>query len=497
MSAGSGDAVGAVLNGTWRLRSLIGEGGLAAVYEAEGLQGQGLRAIKLLHLQFQSSPAVVDRFYNEAKAVYALRHPHIAGVEAYAYAEDGSPYIVMELLRGMSVEEFLARHQPMPLPQAITAMRGVLSALGAAHAHNIVHRDLKPANLFLVQRGPDEPPFAKVLDFGIAKVIDLAGGMGSKTRTGALLGTPGYMSPEQVRDSKAVDARTDLWSAAVVFYELLTCQHPFGSADHLARMVAVLKDKPRPIAEVAPEHAPLQPFFDRGLARDPAQRFQSADEMDAALRAFERPSILPPGTRRVVPRTEAFELVPERIVSPAGGTPAVVPAAEPAVGARVAAAAAPQLPGPVPRAVSITPAPSAQTPAALAHGGAAAGPTSGAQPLPLGAPAAGPAVPAVGWERPSDLPAADVGARFSPVPLPHGGHGSSFAPVAGSARPGVTQVSGERPDGAPVYSSSTPQVQVVSASDATPRVAWWVALLVGLGCLALGVLIGYVLRGAR
>src|SRR5262245_32869116 len=207
----AGDAVGAILNGQWKLLRLIGEGGLAAVYEAEGLSGQGRRAIKLLHPHFRSQPQIMERFYAEAQACFTLRHPHIAVVESYAYAEDGSPYIVMELLHGMSLEAFLAKKQPMPPEQASPIVFGILQALGAAHARGIVHRDLKPANLFLV---PDaQGQFTvKVLDFGIAKVMDVAGGMGSKTRTGAVLGTPGYMSPEQVKNAKAVDTRSDLWA---------------------------------------------------------------------------------------------------------------------------------------------------------------------------------------------------------------------------------------------------------------------------------------------
>jgi serine/threonine-protein kinase len=113
MPPAPGEAVGAVLNRQWRLTRLIGEGGLAAVYEADGLQRQGKRAIKMLHPQFHSMPGIVERFYVEGKTCFSLRHPHIASVESYAYAEDGSPYLVMELLRGMSLEEFLARGQPM------------------------------------------------------------------------------------------------------------------------------------------------------------------------------------------------------------------------------------------------------------------------------------------------------------------------------------------------------------------------------------------------
>ncbi|MSP25403.1 MAG: serine/threonine protein kinase [Myxococcales bacterium] len=281
----SGDLVGAILNKEWRLVRRLGEGGLATVYEADGLHGQGRRALKLLHPQFHGNRIVVERFYAEAKACYALRHPHIVSVEAYAYAEDGSPYLVMELLAGLSLEDYLKKYPPIPPVHAAQLLFGVLQALSLAHASGVVHRDLKPPNLFLLP-DPNAPSgqHIKVLDFGIAKVMDLAGGMASKTRTGVMLGTPGYMSPEQIKNAKAVDARSDLWAAGIVFYEMLTHQHPFGEDDDMGRVVMILRGQARPIEQVSPGLAAWGPFFERALATDPAQRFQSAEEMATTLR---------------------------------------------------------------------------------------------------------------------------------------------------------------------------------------------------------------------
>ena len=284
-SAATGELVGAVLNQEWRLLRLIGEGGLGSVYEADGVRGQGRRAIKVLHSQFHSSRIVVERFYAEAKASYSLRHPHIAATEAYAYAEDGTPYIVMELLVGMPLDEHMRKFPPMAPGHAAPLLFGVLQALGVAHANGIVHRDLKPPNLFLV---PDASAPAgqivKVLDFGIAKVMDLAGGMATKTRTGAMLGTPGYMSAEQIKNAKAVDARSDLWAAGVVLFEMLTHEHPFGADDGMGRVVNILRGQARPISEAAPHLAAWGPFFETALDVDPARRFQSAEQMATALR---------------------------------------------------------------------------------------------------------------------------------------------------------------------------------------------------------------------
>jgi len=423
----AGDAVGAVLNGQWKLLRLIGEGGLAAVYEAEGQQGQGRRAVKLLHAHFRSQQNIIDRFYAEAKACFSLRHPPVATVEAYAYAEDGSPYMVMELLEGMSIEQFLQRKQAMPVEQAAPILFAILQALSVAHARGIVHRDLKPANLFLVPNELGE--FAvKVLDFGIAKVMDVAGGMGGKTRTGAVLGTPGYMSPEQVKNAKAVDPRTDLWAAGVVFYEMVSGQHPWGKADALARMIKVLTDPHTPLSQVAPQLAAWDGFINKSLARDPAQRFESADAMAASLQQIAQ------GTQaKFVPeglQTVAIPMMADRVVHS----------------------------GPV----HSGPVHSAPVYGAAIHSGHA-------QHAPVGPPAGA---------HPVGHTHASAG-----VAAPH-------RPIAGSS----THVSEERPQGTPTIHSDVPPVNIIEASDPDPpSLVWWGVVLVGCGCFAGGLLLGYLL----
>jgi serine/threonine-protein kinase len=423
-----GQAVGAVLNGRWRLMRLIGEGGLAAVYEADGLAGQGRRAIKLLHPQFQTQRAVVERFYAEAQACYSLRHPHIAGVDEYAYAEDGSPYIVMELLEGQSLDDYLRSHPPMTPDMAAPLIVGVLQALSVAHAAGIVHRDLKPPNLFLVN-DVNGRPLLKVLDFGIAKVMDLAGGLGSKTRTGALLGTPGYMSPEQIKNAKGVDPRSDLWSLGVVLYEMLTHQHPFGSDDQMARMVAILRDPSKPIAQVAPQLAGWEPFFQRALARDPAQRFQSAEEMAARLQ----------------------ELV--------GGArhPSQPPQTAAAAAVKGATMAMPALPAELLRRSDPPPmSPTPQSP----HS----------------------SVPAQ-----SMVPSSQLYGSGGPVVGTLSSESHFPKPVMFS---GSTQVSGGRQGGVGYVPQIN--VETAAPLD-PPSVVWWGVLLIGLGTFGAGLLLGYVL----
>ena len=437
----AGEAVGAVLNGQWKLLRLIGEGGLAAVYEAESLKGEGRRAVKLLHRHFLSQQVIVERFHAEAEACFSLRHPHIANVEAYNYAEDGSPYILMELLRGQSLEELLRSKKPVPEEQAAPILDGILQALSVAHARGIVHRDLKPANLFLV---PAEGGryLVKVLDFGIAKVMDVAGGIGSKTRTGAVLGTPGYMSPEQVKNAKAVDPRSDLWSAGVVFYEMLTCKHPYGDTDQLARMVAVLRDAYTPIASVAPQLAKWEPFFQRSLDRDPDKRFQSAQEMAEKLRELSQG-----GPAKFV--ADGIQTVAMPMMRAAGGT-TQVPASQ------MVSVASPQ------------------------HGQGPATRTGTAQMGAVPPPSA--AVPLVSQRAPhTPVPSSP------PVPM---------APPAGAFPGGSTQVSEARPIGTPTLHSDIPPVNIVDAREPeAPSLVWWGVVLVGSTCFALGVILGYLLAG--
>jgi serine/threonine-protein kinase len=432
---GAGEAVGAIINGQWKLIRLIGEGGLAAVYEAHAVAGSDRRAIKILHPQFVTQRAIVERFYAEAKACFSLRHPNVCVVEAYAYAEDGSPYMVMELLDGLNLEDLLRKKQPLRPEQAAPLLYAILQALSVAHARGIVHRDLKPANLFLVPTALSSNNgeySVKVLDFGIAKVMDIAGGMGSKTRTGAVLGTPGYMAPEQVRNAKAVDARTDLWAAGVVYFEMLTCQHPYGSADQLARMVAVLRDAPAKLSAHAPDLAHWDAFFDKALARDPEQRFQSAQEMAERLR-------------------EVSQGTPARFV--ADGLQTVALPMMPDLMRQHAPATAPQA----------APAPSATPPATAASYAV--------------------------QHQPSQHPS--VPPQHASVP-PLSGVPHVYQDALRKA--GGTQISADAPEGTPAYHSDFPPVQVVEARDEEPpALVWWAVAVVALSTFAIGVLLGYLL----
>jgi serine/threonine-protein kinase len=241
-------------------------------------------AIKILHAHFVSDAQVLSRFLEEGRTYMRLVHPNILRAHECLTAEDGSPYLVMDLLEGVPLSAYTRNGGRISVGHAVPILQGILAGLEAAHETGIVHRDLKPANVFLArERGG---LFAvKLLDFGIAKVMEAAGGMGKKTKTGVLLGTPAYMSPEQIRSAKDVDGRSDLWSAGVMFYEMVTGRTAFPAPTEYARLAAVVQSTPDPIETVDPQLAPFGPFVARAMQKDPALRFQSAREMALALAA--------------------------------------------------------------------------------------------------------------------------------------------------------------------------------------------------------------------
>jgi serine/threonine-protein kinase len=482
--------VGAVLNGRFRLVRLLGEGGMGAVFEADSTRGEGKRAIKLLHQEFVKEEQILARFFAEAQATRTLQHPNVAQVLETGTAENGTPYLVMELLQGIPLSTYTDQPQALPPAQAVNVIYGVLQALGAAHGRSIVHRDLKPDNLFLVTE-PSGATNVKVLDFGIAKVMDVAGGMGQKTRTGVLLGTPGYMSPEQVKNSKAVDARSDLWSVAVILYELLTAQSPFPGDNEFARLTSVISEEPKPIDTVAPHLANWAPFFQRALMKEPARRFQTADEMAQALLAAARGQSLrppPPPTlqgggpvgdyRASQPSTPYAAILGAGIQQQSGLMPS--PASMAAMfGPPSAATPAPpppqsmtpyppQVQTPYPPPPSATPyPPSVEGPSGMFPVPALSGPTS----RPSATVASAPMPPAAAPAYPANNPAANAAAGIGP-----------------------TQVSSQRPPGVPTVPGYNAPIEIVDAPRRASGVAWWVVVVVGLVTFGLGLALGLVLH---
>jgi serine/threonine-protein kinase len=307
--------VGALLNRRYRLTRPLGQGGMGLVY-AGHVEGTNQNvAVKLLRAEFIDDPDVVTRFTDEAKIAARIIHPNVMRIFDVQRAEDGTPYLVMELLDGQPLASVMKTHSRLPVNQASEILQAVLAGLSAAHAHGIVHRDLKPDNVFVGGGG------TKLLDFGIAKVMDAAGGMGNPTKTGMLLGTPAYMAPEQIRNAKDVDARADLWSAGVMFYEMITGRQAFPAPTEFARLAAVLGTQPDPIVSIDPSLAPWAAFVERALAKDRNQRFHSAQEMSHALsHAAHAPPSNVPATPVVMPAPARTSSMPPPPVLPFAGT---------------------------------------------------------------------------------------------------------------------------------------------------------------------------------
>ncbi len=283
-------APGAIVAGKYRLDAVICEGGMGAVWSAThtGL-GQAV-AIKFISREFITSPEALRRFDTEAKAAARLRSRHVVQVFDNGTLEDGTPYIAMELLRGENVYARVHRAGPVPLDEGIEILSQCCKALGRAHAAGIVHRDIKPDNIFLAQT-EEEGILVKILDFGIAKFATSPNDHGS-TRTGAVLGTPLYMSPEQARGLKTIDHRTDLYSLGLVAYTMFTGNLAFSS-ESFGDLLLQICTAPLPsLCTNAPWlPAPMDPWFQRACARDPVNRFGSAQEFADALRAASDGSV--------------------------------------------------------------------------------------------------------------------------------------------------------------------------------------------------------------
>jgi hypothetical protein len=271
--------VGSVVGGKLRIERILGQGGMGVVAIAMHLQLEQRVAVKVLHDQLAADPSTVERFLREARTPMRLRSEHVCRVLDVGQLESGAPYIVMELLAGSDLHALVRARGPLSLPTAADYVLQAMVAIAEAHALGIVHRDLKPANLFLT-RAIDGSGLVKVLDFGIAK--SPARGDIQLTSTAAILGSPGYMSPEQLRSAKDVDARSDIWALGTILYELVSARLPFPatSVTELAMKVAV--DPPDPI-DVDPA---FRAIVLRCLEKDPAQRYQQIDALARDLAAF-------------------------------------------------------------------------------------------------------------------------------------------------------------------------------------------------------------------
>ncbi len=275
--------VGHLLDGSYEVLRVIGEGGMGRVYEARHTRLHTKRfAVKVLHHELARQPEVVTRFQREAEAASVLTHPNVVGVYDVNTSADGRPYIVAELLEGEELGGYLDRVGRLPAVEAVHIVRHVCHALGAAHAHGIVHRDVKPENVFLA--GPNAT--VKVLDFGISKVAETSDGL---TKTGTVMGTPDYMAPEQARGDR-VDARADIYAVGAILYRALTGRKPFEGSDPMAILTAVLTQEPERPSTLEPSiPLSLELVVQRTMAKTPSERFPTMEALEQALEPFDAP----------------------------------------------------------------------------------------------------------------------------------------------------------------------------------------------------------------
>jgi len=280
--AGGVSAVGMVIGGRFRVDQLVGAGGMGVVVAATHLELGHRVAIKFLREEIATQPTVVERFLREARSVVQLRTEHVCRVIDVDRTERGAPYIVMELLEGSDLGRVVAK-QPLPLTIAVEYVLQACVAIAEAHAAGIVHRDLKPANLFVTRRASGGP-LVKVLDFGIAKAMTEVGAQ--LTKSNSMLGSPGYISPEQLSSARDVDVRTDIWALGATLYQLLSARLPFYRANAAEMVVRIVTDPPDPL-DVDPR---LCAVVFRCLAKSPEQRYGDVAALAAELAPFGGPS---------------------------------------------------------------------------------------------------------------------------------------------------------------------------------------------------------------
>jgi Tol biopolymer transport system component len=272
--------------GHYRVLRKIGSGGMGTVYEAEDIRLRRSVALKFLPEEFAEDAQWVQRFRTEARAASALNHAHICTIYEVDEVE-GRLFIAMELLEGQTLKEMIAG-KPLPVKTILDLGVQIAAGIGAAHSKGIVHRDIKPANIFVTRQRQ-----VKLLDFGIAKLIrpdadpdETVSDLAHRTRTGMVLGTVGYMSPEQVR-GEAIDHRSDIFSFGAILYEMLTGRRAFDKPTAPETMSAILNEEPPDLSQTAPGAPPgLQRVVQRCLEKNPAQRFQSAADLAFALQAL-------------------------------------------------------------------------------------------------------------------------------------------------------------------------------------------------------------------
>jgi len=295
---------GLIIGNKYLVKHLVGEGGMGLVVAAEHIDLRHPVAIKVLRPG--AGALVEERFLREARAVVRVRSDHVARVFDVGTLESGEPYMVMELLDGHDLSELLDERAQLPIEQAVSYVIQTCTALSEVHAVGVIHRDVKPANLFVTKR-TDGSARVKLLDFGISKeAVSATQTPESLTQSGTMLGSPIYMSPEQLTSSRDVDFRTDVWSLGAVLFELLAGEAPFPGLTVAELYSAILRDEPHSLLELRPGvPSGLVGVIDKCLEKDPDRRYQSVDELADALLTFATVTDEPAGN--LVPRRSSHQ----------------------------------------------------------------------------------------------------------------------------------------------------------------------------------------------
>ncbi len=289
--------IGTLLDGRYLLLSLLGEGGMGHVYRANHVLMDKPVAVKLIHAELAHMEDVAKRFEREAKSSSRLTDPHCITVTDFGRTDDGTLYLVMEILEGDELDVRLEEQGALPLDEALRIISQILKGLAHAHGQGVVHRDLKPENVFLVDHG-DEKDFVKILDFGIAKLA-AGGGSENLTKSGVVFGTPKYLSPEQALGDK-MDHRVDLYAVGIMLYELLTGKPPFDAETAMDTLSMHLTKDPPSLAEFGVFPRGLQEVFNKALAKKPEDRYASAEEFQAAIEALDPEGDPPSGVQQII-----------------------------------------------------------------------------------------------------------------------------------------------------------------------------------------------------
>lgn len=283
--------LGTILAGRYEIQQVIGGGGMGLVYKARHVMMNRIVAIKMLHHHLTNSPEALKRFQLEAQAASCLSLPNILTIYDFGVSDEGQPFMVMDYLEGTSLADVLDQEKRLSVQRSLNIFIQCCAGLAHAHQKGVLHRDLKPSNIMLVNYGEDQADFVKIVDFGIAKLLNRTDGASANlTRTGEVYGSPLYMSPEQCRGQE-LDARSDLYSFGCVMYKTLTGLPIFNGSEVIELLFKQVSEMPEPFSKVAPDAyipADLEAIVFKSLAKSADQRYNSMSELKDVLEAYKR-----------------------------------------------------------------------------------------------------------------------------------------------------------------------------------------------------------------